>query len=166
LEKLGLQEEPYLALFLKEVNDPIIDERKCLLPLLVACSLSKHTRIILLVSGPASRLIDEVFDKLFRSRLQMLKDFVVSSKGIVYAKDLTAEEKSQILECAAFVVTTDNRISKVARSKKLPYAYISQREDKKPEIAVLNYERLGDRCFKHSLMTALEAQAFLASTAD
>ena len=152
-----MQEGPYLALFLKEVNDPVINKQEFLLPLLAACSLSKHTRLIFPVSSSVSRFIDEVFDELFKSRYQMFKDFVVRSKGIVYAKDLTAGEKSQILECAAFVITTDERISKAARSKKLSYAYISQRENKWPEIIVSNYERVEDRRFEHILMGVLEA---------
>jgi hypothetical protein len=157
LERFGLPEQPYLALFLKEVNDPIIDKQKIRLPLLVAYSLSKHAQLILPISGSVSRSIDEVFDELFKSQSQMFKDFVLRSKGIFYAKDLSAGEKSRILECAAFVITTDKRISKVALNKKLPYAYISQCENEAPEIHLSNYERVEDRYFKHNLMAALEA---------
>ncbi|HKX26490.1 MAG TPA: hypothetical protein VJ302_02245 [Blastocatellia bacterium] len=152
-----MQEGPYLALFLKEVNDPDLDKRKFLSLLLLACSLSKHTRLIFPVSGSVSRFIDEVFDELFKSRRQMFKDFVVGSKGIVYAKDLTAGETIQLLECAASVITTDERISKAARINKLSYAYISPRENRWPEITVSDYERVEDRHFEHSLIAVLEA---------
>jgi hypothetical protein len=144
LERLGLREEPYLALFLKEVNDPVIDKKKFRLLLVAACLLSKHTQLIFPVSGSISRLIDEVFDDLFKKRPQMFKDFVVKSKGIVYAKDLTTREKNRILEYAAFVVTTDERILKVALNKKLPCACISQCENTTPEIIISNYEGVED----------------------
>lgn len=158
LEKLGLREEPYLAFLLKEANDPTIDKQRFLAPLLAACLLSEHIQLIFPVIGSISGLIDEAFDELFKSHPQLFKDFVAKSKGIVYAKDLTPEEKSEVLKCAAFVITTDKRISKVALSKKLPFAYISQCENIEPEITVLNYEGIKDRCFNHGLMAALRVR--------
>ena len=155
LERLGLREEPYLAFLLKEANDPAINKQKFLAPLLTACLLSKRIQLIFPVIGSISQLVDEVFDELFKSRSQLFKEFVATSKGIVYAKDLTPGEKSEVLKYAAFVVTTDKRISKVALSKKLPCAYISQCENIEPEIIVLNYEGVKDGCFNHSLMAAL-----------
>jgi hypothetical protein len=140
LERLGLREEPFIALFLKEVDGPVIDKQKFRVPLIAACLLSTHIQLVFPVSGSVSRLIDEVFDELFKSRSQMFKDFVVRSKGIVYAKDLTTEEKKQILEYAAFVITTDKRILKVALNKQLPCAYISQWKNTEPEIIVLHNE--------------------------
>jgi hypothetical protein len=116
-ERLGLREEPYLVFFLKEANDPTIGKQKFRAPVLSACLLSKHIQVIFPVIGSVSRLIDEVFDELFESRPQLFKDFVAKSKGIVYAKDLTPGEKSEVLKYAAFVVTTDKRISKVALSE-------------------------------------------------
>jgi hypothetical protein len=158
LERLGLRDEPYLAFLLKEASDPTIDKRKFLAPLLTACLLSKHIQLIIPVNGSISHLIDEVFDELFKRRSQLFKEFVTTSKGIVYAKDLTPGEKSEVLKCAAFVVTTDKRISKVALSKQLPCAYISRCEDIEPEIIVLNYEGVKDRCFNHGLMAALRVR--------
>ena len=158
LERLGLIDETYLAFFFKEANDPTIDKQKFRAPVLAACLLSKHIQVIFPVIGSVSRLIDEVFDELFKSRSQVFKDFVAKSKGIVYAKDLTPGEKSEVLKYAAFVITTDKRISKVALSKKLPCAYISQCENIEPEIIVLNYEGVKDQCFNHGLMAALRVR--------
>jgi hypothetical protein len=157
LEKLGLREEPYLAFIFKEADDPTSDIQKFLAPLLAACLLSEHIQLIFPVIESVSRLIDEAFDELFKSHSQLFKDFVPKSKGIIYAKDLTPEEKSEVLKYAAFVITTDKRISKVALSKKLPFAYSSQSENIDPEIIVLNYEEIKDGCLDHGLMEALKA---------
>jgi hypothetical protein len=158
LERLGLRKEPYLAFLLKEANDPTIDKQKFLAPLLAACLLSKHIQIIFPVIGSISHLFDEVFDDLFKSRSQLFKEFVATSKGIVYAKELTPGEKSEVLKYSAFVITTDKRISKAALSKKLPCAYISQCEDIEPEIIVLSYEGVKDQCFNYGLMATLRVR--------
>lgn len=129
-----------MALFLKEVNHTLIDKQKLRLPLLAACAMSKHIRLILPMSQSTSILVDGVFNELFdrQSRInpQALKDFVAESKGILYAKDVTPEEEKYVLRQAAFLMTTDMRIWKTALSIRLPNAFISHRENKAPEIIV------------------------------
>lgn len=77
-----------------------------------------------------SRIIDSTFDEVLRcldlGRHKTLKDFVTNSKGILYAKDLTVEESERVLERAAFILTTDEKIEEAALEKKLPHLFISR----------------------------------------
>jgi hypothetical protein len=159
LEKLSLEEGPYMALFLKEVNHTIIDKQKLRLPLLAACSMSKHIRLILPMSQPTSILVDGVFNELFkcqsRADRQALKDFVVGSKGILYAKDITLEEEKYILRYATFLMTTDVRIWRTALSIRLPNAFISQCENKEPEILVSTHGDIEDARLIHTIAIEL-----------
>jgi hypothetical protein len=148
LEKLGLKDGPYMALFLKEVNDVAIDKRQLRLPIIVACAMSKHIRIIFPMSNSVSCLVDDVFESLFRRQFQIApkvyKEFVVGSKGILYAKDLTFEEEMSVLQYATFTMTTDVKICGMALKRMLPCAFVAQDENSKPEIILSNHEDMAD----------------------
>jgi hypothetical protein len=120
----------YAALFLKEVSGDPLHRNLLWLPLALACSISEYSRLIFPMRSSVSRIIDSTFDEVFRyldlGRHKTLKDFVTNSKGILYAKDLTVEESARVLERAAFILTTDEKIEEVALEKRLPHVFISQ----------------------------------------
>jgi hypothetical protein len=116
--------------FLKEVSCAPL--RKSLLwsPLALACSISEYSRLVFPMRSSVSWIIDSAFDEVFKyldlGRHRTLKDFVTNSKGILYAKDLTAEESTCVMERAAFILTTDERIEEVALEKMLQHVFISR----------------------------------------
>jgi hypothetical protein len=158
LEKLSIEEIPYVALFLKEINHTVIDKRQLRLPLIAACSISKYIRLILPVGQFASLLVDEVFNELLKCQsqtsTQAFKGFVVRSKGILYAKDTTTEEEKHILRHAAFLMTTDVRRWRTALIARIPNAFISQNENERPEIMISNHKDIVDRRLKHGISIA------------
>jgi hypothetical protein len=122
--------------------------------------MSEHIRIILPISRPALLLVDGVFNELFKcqSRInpQRIKDFVVRSKGILYVNDTTADEEKYILRYATFLMTTDVEIWQTALEMKLPNAFISQCENRGPEMMVSNYESIEDERLKRGMVIAFE----------
>jgi hypothetical protein len=82
------------------------------------------------MKSSVSRIIDSAFDEMLkhleRRGHKILKGFVMNSKGILYAKDLTAEEHARVMERAALILTTDENIERMALEKRLPHAFISQ----------------------------------------
>jgi hypothetical protein len=158
LEKLDIDEIPYVALFLKEINHTTKDKQQLRLPLIAACSMSKHIRLILPVGQPASLLVDDAFNELFKCQSQLdpqaFKDFVARSKGIFYAKGTTAEEEKHILRHATFLMTTDARIWRTALSIRLPTAFISQSESEEPEVMISNHKGIRDKRLRHAISIA------------
>jgi hypothetical protein len=158
LKKLNIGEISYAALFLKEINQTTIDTQQLRLPLIAACSMSKYIPLILPVDQSASLLVDDTFNELFKCQSQIdprsFKDFVVRSKGILYAKDTTAEEEKHILRHATFLMTTDVRIWRTALSRSLPNAFISQSESKEPEIMISNHKGIRDKRLRHAISSA------------
>jgi len=123
-------ETRYMALFLKEVSGAPLHKRLLWLPLALACSISEYSRLVFPMRSSISWVIDSAFDEVLRyldmGRHKTLKDFVTNSKGILYAKDLTVEENARVLECAAFILTTDEKIEEIALEKRLPHVFISR----------------------------------------
>src|SRR5262245_46379567 len=160
MDKVELKEEPYVALFLKEVNRIPIDRQKLRLPLVAACSMSTHIRLILPVSRPASLVVDGVFDELFKrySQIhhQVFKDFIARSKGILYANGITTLEEQYILRYATFLMTTDVIIWRTALDMRLPNALIIQCENKEPKIIISHCEEIEDRRLRHCIAIAFE----------
>jgi hypothetical protein len=154
------EEEPYMALFLKEVNHNTIDRQRLRLPLIAACSISKHIRLVLPMSRSASPIVDDVFNELFKYQSQInpqaFKDFVVRSKGILYANDTTTEEEGHILRCAKFLMTTDVGIWRSALDMRLPSVFISQYENKKAEIMISSCESIEGSRLRDCIALALE----------
>lgn len=120
----------YTALFLKEVSDAPLRRSSLWQPLALACSISEYSRLVFPMRSSASRIIDSVFDEVLKyldlGRHKTLKDFVTNSKGMLYAMDLTVEESTRVLECAACILTTDEKIEEIALEKRLPYVFISR----------------------------------------
>jgi hypothetical protein len=120
----------YAALLLEEVNSAPLLKRSLRFPLALACSVSEYYPLVFPMKSSASRIIDSAFDEalkyLDRGGRKILKDFVTNSKGILYAKDLTAEERARVLECAALILTTDENIERVALENRLPHVFISR----------------------------------------
>src|SRR5262245_421038 len=101
----------YMALFLKEISGAPLRKSLLWLPLALACLISEYSRLVFPMRSSVSWLIDSAFDEVLRyldlGKHRTLKDFVAKSKGILYAKDLTAKERARVLERAAFILTTD-----------------------------------------------------------
>src|SRR5215510_13613997 len=134
----------YVALFLKEVSCAPL--RKSLLwsPLALACSISEYSSLVFPMRSSVSWIIDSAFDEMLKyldlGRHKTLKEFVTNSKGILYAKDLTAEESTRVMERAAFILTTDETIEKVALEKKLPHVFISRCHGRELNVRVRHLE--------------------------
>jgi len=120
----------YAALILKEVSGDPLHKGLLRPPLTLACLISEYSRLIFPMRGSVSPIIDSVFDEALRylnlGAYQTLKEFVTNSKGILYAKDLAAHERAGVLEHAAFILTTDDKIEEMALEEKLPHVFISQ----------------------------------------
>jgi hypothetical protein len=120
----------YVALFLKEVSCAPLRKSLLWLPLALACSISEYFRLVFPMRSSVSRIIDSAFDEVLKyldlRRHKTLKDFVTNTKGILYAKDLTAEESTSVMERAAFILTTDEKTEEVALEKRLPHVFISR----------------------------------------
>jgi hypothetical protein len=97
----------YAALILKEVSGDPLHKGLLRSPLTLACLISEYSRLIFPMRGAVSPIIDSVFDEALRyldlEAYQTLKEFVTNSKGILYAKDLAADERAGVLEHAAFI---------------------------------------------------------------
>jgi hypothetical protein len=119
-----------MALFLKEISGAPLRKGLLWLPLALACLISEYSRLVFPMRSSVSWVIDSAFDEVLRyldlGKHRTLKDFVAKSKGILYAKDLTAKESARVLERAAFILTTDEKIAHIALGKRLPHVFISQ----------------------------------------
>ena len=156
---LDLEEKAYIALFISEDEDYTFDETGLWYPLTIACAISRHVPLVCPMTSSVSYLVDRAFDGLFNKQYRLcpqgFKDFVVNSKGILYAKDITAEEKHHILEGSAFVLTTDLKVREVACSKGIPYAFIAHDGNLELEKVFLNHWRAEDDGLMNSLISTL-----------
>jgi hypothetical protein len=162
------EREPYIALFLGRAADDPLQKDALWLPLVVASLISDEFRLVLPIESSATQAIDSAFDGALKALelggYRTIKEFVANSKGVQYAKDLSAEEKEIVLEDASFALTTDEGARKAALGKGLPHVFISRRPGGEPDLKCLclvggRHEWL-KRCLLECVDVGLQVERF------
>lgn len=133
--------EPYAVITLDEAD--FLPERRQQLStsLIFAFLLSAHIRLVFPMRSSVSRDVDRVFD-------QTLRGAPMVSQGIVYQKDLPAEEMEDLLGWADFVLTSDPAIQQKMNSIAKPNLLLGFETDLIPVLRWGFLEKLNDNMLK------------------
>jgi hypothetical protein len=133
--------EPYAVITLDEADFLPERRQRLSMSLIFAFLLSAHIRLVFPMRSSVSRDVDRVFD-------QALRGAPMVSKGIVYQKDLPAEEMASLLEWADFVLTSDIAIQQQMNSISKPNLLLGFGVDQTPVHQWSYLEKLNDNMLK------------------
>ncbi len=150
-----MKDGPYATIIIGKILDAPGQYANFLLSLELSYMLSLQIRFVFPIATRMLKLVDAAFDRVLNNYSIVRKSILSSSKGILYARDISVYEREKLMEGATFVLTTDARIGQTLLAKGFPHVFISGEDEMTQIVRPRCLESIEDENLRQSLVECI-----------